>query len=409
MSRDDVNQHGRGSDPARPRVAFVHNRYRSAQPSGENTAVKHEIELLRDAGHEVHTYCRSSDEIAGFPLTAKAALPLRVVWSREDQQQLDSFLLEKSPDVIHVHNTFPLISPVVFRVAAAHNIPVVATLHNFRLACVNAQLFRDGRPCELCVGRGPWQGVVHRCYRGSFAASVPIASSIAFHRSTGTWRRGASRFISLSHFARSRLIASGLPDHRTDVLPNFVPGPAVQRSGPGDYFMFLGRITVEKGPDLLAAAWSNELGRLLFVGEGPMRAELQAALADRRDSVSFLGPQPYNRCMELLANARGLVVPSRWYEGSPMVIAEAYARGVPVIGPRLGAFPEFVEDGGSGLLFEPDSPASLRDCITALRDPDVALKLGAGARQVFDRTFTAEHHYRQLMDTYRRVRDDARG
>jgi glycosyltransferase involved in cell wall biosynthesis len=235
---------------------------------------------------------------------------------------------------------------------------------------------------------------------------VPIASSIAFHRARGTWRLGASRFIALSHFARSRFAASGLPEQRIDVLPNFVPNPAVRRDGPGDYFMFLGRIAIEKGPDLLASAWSSEFRPLLFVGEGPMRETVQDAMADRRDSVRFLGSQPYERCMELLANARGLIVPSRWYEGSPMVIAEAYARGVPVIGPRLGAFPELVRDQVSGLLFEPDDRRSLRQCISALHDPELALRLGAGARESFDRSFTPEQHYQQLLHTYHRARGD---
>ncbi len=209
------------------------------------------MDLLRDAGCEVSIYERSSDEIAAFSTFEKAKLPCRVVWSREDQNDLGAFLERTAPEIVHVHNTFPLISPAVFSEVAARRLPVVATLHNFRTTCVNAQLFRDGEPCELCVGRGPWRGVLHRCYRRSAAASMPLAASIAFHRLRGTWTYDVSRFIALAQFARDRFVTSGIPGDRIDVIPNFVPRPAERRKGPGDYFLFLGRITVEKGLDLL--------------------------------------------------------------------------------------------------------------------------------------------------------------
>ena len=392
-----------GEEVANLRVAFVHNHYRSAQPSGENVAVKLEVELVRDAGCEVFLYERHSDEIEGAPLVKKAILPARVVWSREEQSRFGAFLDRTRPDVVHVHNTFPLISPSVISTAAARGLPVVATLHNFRTLCVNAQLFRDGQPCELCVGHSPLPGVVHRCYRGSVAASAPIAASIALHRRRGTWSRDVAAFIALSRFARERFVTGGLPADRIDVLPNFVPSPPASRSEPGDYFLYLGRISTEKGLDLLASAWSSEMGRLLVIGDGPIRSSVESTVRTHGDSVTFLGSQPHDRSMELLAEARALIMPSRVYEGCPMALAEAYAHGVPVIGPRHGAFVEYVEDDKTGRLFNPGDPNDLGECIRALKTPQTAARMGEKARELFERTFTPERHQTQLLEIYRGV------
>lgn len=385
------------------RVAFVHNQYRSAQPSGENMAVELEVDLVRDAGCEVFLYERSSDEIAGSSPAKKAMLPARVVWSREDQIRLGAFLDQTRPDVVHVHNTFPLISPAAISTAAARGYPVVATLHNFRTLCVNAQLFRDGRPCELCVGRSPWPGVVHRCYRGSLAASVPIAASIALHRRRGTWSRDVAKFIALSDFARERFVAGGLPAERIEVLPNFVAVSRAIRNGPGDYFLYLGRIDFEKGLDLLASAWSSDMGQLLVVGDGPTRASVESAMRRHGDSVTFLGRQPHDRSMDILAKARALIMPSRVYEGCPVALAEAYAQSVPVIGPRHGAFVEYIEDGETGRLFNPGDPEHLGECIRALQTSQTTARMGERARELFERTFTPERHRAQLLEIYREV------
>jgi glycosyltransferase involved in cell wall biosynthesis len=381
---------------------FVHNHYRTSTPSGEDTAIELESQLVRDAGCEVFRYTRASDEIAGFSAVKKAALASRVVWSREDQVRLRGFLEQTQPDVVHVHNTFPLISPAAIATVASRGIPVVATLHNFRTLCVNAQLFRDGKPCEDCVGRSPLPGLVHRCYRGSLPMSATIAASIALHRRRGTWTRDVTKFIALSDFARERFMASGLPADRIDVLPNFVSRPSVRPETRDDYFLYLGRINFEKGLDFLASAWSRDIGRLLVVGDGPTRAEVEPALR-RRGDVKFLGSQSHDRAMDVLGKARALIVPSRVYEGSPVVLAEAYARGVPVIGPRHGAFAEYVEDGETGRLFTPGDPAHLGECIRALQDRPTAERMGESARQRFERTFAPERHRAELVGVYRQA------
>jgi glycosyltransferase involved in cell wall biosynthesis len=385
------------------RVVVVHNHYRSAQPSGEDKAVELEMALLREAGLELSLYERSSDEIANFPLKSKAGLPPRVIRSREDAERLGALLDETSPDLVHVHNTFPLISSAAIATAARRGLPTVATLHNFRLLCVNAQLFRDGRPCEVCVGRSPWPGVVHRCYRGSFAASAPIAASIAFHRRRRTFWNDAVSFVALSRFAKERFITGGLPANRIDVLPNFVSRPESNRSRPNEYFLYLGRINFEKGLDFLLDAWSSELGQLLVVGDGPTRPEVEPAMRAHGNSVTFLGSRPHADCMKILEGARALIVPSRVYEGSPMVLAEAYARSVPVIGPDHGAFAEYIEDGETGRLFRPGDPGHLRECIGALDAEETAMRMGERAHLLFERIFTPERHRDGLLEIYQRA------
>jgi glycosyltransferase involved in cell wall biosynthesis len=195
------------------RVVVVHNRYRSAQPSGENLVVDQETMLLRRAGHEVIPYERESDEIERYPALRKALLPARVLWSPEDRQQLSGLLAAERPDVVHVHNTFPLMSPSILVACRDHGVPVVATLHNFRLLCANAQLLRAGGPCELCVGRVPWRAVLHRCYRGSALATAPIAAGIQVHRSRQRGSRPSSPLQNSSRAATwpaaSRPSASG--------------------------------------------------------------------------------------------------------------------------------------------------------------------------------------------------------
>jgi glycosyltransferase involved in cell wall biosynthesis len=390
-----------GPRRSRLRIVVVHNRYRSAQPSGENLVVEQEADLLRAAGHEVVPYLRSSDEIAGFSLPRRTLVPGRVVWSPEDRGRLARLLGEVRPDVVHLHNTFPLISPSVIEACRGRGVPVVATLHNFRLMCANAQLLRDGRPCDLCVGHIPWRGVAHRCYRGSAGASIPVAVGIQVHRSRQTWTRGVTIFIALTEFVRQQYLAGGFPGDRIRIKPNFVPRPRRGRAGAGSYFLYLGRLSAEKGVDVLLDAWDPELGRLLVVGDGPARAELEARAGRHGDSVEFLGTQPRERCMELLTDARALVIASRVHETFGLVAVEACAHGVPAVAPASPAFPELIRDGQTGLLFSPGDPEDLRRRLRQLLDPDRSMRMGVRARQRYEADYTPERNLATLLAIYR--------
>lgn len=371
------------------RVAMLHNRYRSGQPSGENTVVSQTIDLLRAAGHEVDLYARDSDEIAGMPRKDRALLPLRSVWSFSGERDLTFRLQERRPDIVHVHNTFPLLSPSVLRAAHRQQLPVVATLHNFRLMCANGVLQRDGGPCEACVGRIPWRGVVHGCYRGSKVQSVPLAVGITVHRTLDTWQRYVTTLVAPSEFVRSRYVKDGFDAGGIVVKPHAVPQAGPVRTGAGEVVLFLGRLTEEKGFADLLAAWDASLGELVVVGDGPLRAAGEARAA-RDPSVRMLGALPWQECMDLLPSARVLVVPARSYETFGLVVAEAFAHGVPVVASRIGALAELVEDGTTGALAAPGDPRDLRQALGRVIDPAVSIACGERAREVYLQRFTPE-------------------
>jgi glycosyltransferase involved in cell wall biosynthesis len=377
----------------------VHNQYRTTQPSGENRVVTEEMDLLGAAGHEVSLYERRSDDIETFSLPQKARLPLRVTWSPHDRKAIIQAIQTAKPDLVHVHNTFPLISPSVLGAASGMRIPVVATLHNFRLVCAAGTLFRDGAPCERCLVAGPLPAVRYGCYRESRMATVPLALNIGVHRTLRTWARNVSAFIVLSRLAREKFIAGGLPPHALHVKPNFVKDPMIKRNGEGQFFLYIGRLAAEKGVQDLIKAWAPELGELLIVGDGPERGSVES-MAAGDSSIRFLGLQPHDVCLELLRQARALVVPSRWYEGFPMVVAEALATGVPIIAPRSGAFPEIVSHLDTGWLYAPTDVGDLRVGMRALLETEVNTRLGLRARNLYENQYSPEVNIRILESIY---------
>ena len=371
------------------RVAILHNRYRSGQPSGENTVVDQTADLLRNSGHEVDQYVQNSDDIARFGRKDRALLPLRSVWSFSGERDLTFRLQSRRPDIVHVHNTFPLLSPSVLRAAHKLDLPVVATLHNFRLMCANGVLQRDGGPCEACVGRIPWRGAVHGCYRESKVQTLPLVTGITVHKGLRTWQRYVTSLIAPSEFVRSRYIAGGFDTDQIVVKPHAVPFSGRVREGAGDGVVFLGRLTEEKGFADLLQAWDSSLGELIVIGDGPLRGEADARAA-RDSSIKVLGALPWEECMEVLRSARAVVVPARSYETFGLVVVEAFAHGVPVVASRIGALAELVDDGETGALTEPGDPVGLRKAIELITDPTTSIACGERARQAYLERFTPE-------------------
>jgi glycosyltransferase involved in cell wall biosynthesis len=388
------------------RVLVVHNRYRSAQPSGEDAVVETEAELLREHGVEVCRLEAASDDIAGWPARKRALVPARVVWSRDGVRSVGAAIEAHRPDVVHVHNTFPLLSPAVFRAARSAGVPVVATLHNFRPLCPAATFFRDGRICEDCLGRVPVPAVRHRCYRSSALATAPIAVSDALHAVIGTWSGSVETFITPSAFVRSKYIEAGWAPEKLVVKPNAtLDRDVAPRSGPGDGFVYLGRLVEEKGLDMLLDAWGTAFAdggeRLTIVGSGDIGDRLRRRSARLR-GVSFTGLLSRGDALDVLRRARALVVPSVWYEVFGLVVLEAYALHVPVVAPRLGGLPELVRHGRSGLTYAPDSSDGLAAALQRLaRSPGLASALGHGARELFDREYSPAVATTRLIEIYR--------
>ncbi|WBQ02708.1 glycosyltransferase family 4 protein [Kribbella sp. CA-293567] len=371
------------------RVAMLHNRYRSGQPSGENTVVDQTTDFLRTSGHVVELYAQHSDDIAQMSRKDRALLPFRSVWSFTDERDLTFRLQSARPDIVHVHNTFPLFSPSVLRAAARQNLPVVATLHNFRLMCANGVLQRDGGPCESCIGKIPWRGAVHGCYRDSKVQSLPLVAGITVHRTLNTWQRYVTTLIAPSEFVRSRYVAGGFDPDRIVVKPHAVAHSGAVREGAGEAVVFLGRLTEEKGFADLLSAWDASLGQLVVVGDGPLRAEADER-ARRDPSVRVLGALPWMECMEVLRSASALVVPARSYETFGLVVIEAFAHGVPVVASRIGALEELVDDGETGALVSPGDTEALRKALGVLVEPATSIAFGQRARQVYLDRFTPE-------------------
>lgn len=386
------------------RVLVVHNRYRSAQPSGENAVVEEETALLREAGAIVELLTVDSDDIAGWPAAKRLTLPARVVWSREGARTVRRAIAGFRPDVVHAHNTFPLLSPAALRAAHGAGVRVVQTLHNFRPLCPAATFLRDGRVCEDCLGRIPVPAVVHGCYRSSRVATFPIAVKDAVHSAIGTWSSAVDTYITPSDFARSRYVKAGWPAERIVVKYNTAPDPGTPAPTHDGGFVCLSRLYPEKGVDVLLDAWAQAFPdggqRLRIVGSGDLEAEIRRRAAGL-PGVELTGQVARERGLEILAGARALVVPSRWYEVFPRIVAEAYALGVPVIASRLGSLGEIVVDGETGLHAEPGDAADLARALRALAgDRDLAERVGAGARRRYERALSPGATTDRLLEIY---------
>jgi glycosyltransferase involved in cell wall biosynthesis len=387
------------------RVLVVHNRYRSAQPSGENAVVEEETALLREAGAVVELLTAESDDIAGWPVAKRATLPGRVVWSRDGARTVRRAVGGFRPDVVHFHNTFPLLSPAALRAAHSEGVRVVQTLHNFRPLCPAATFLRDGRVCEDCLGKVPVPAVIHGCYRSSRAATLPIAVKDAFHSAIGTWSSAVDTYITPSAFARSRYVKAGWPEERIEVKYNTAPDPGHPQPAYDGGFLCLSRLYPEKGVDVLLDAWRRAFPeggeRLRIVGSGELEDDLHRR-AEGLQGVEFTGQLPREEGLRLLSEARALIVPSRWYEVFPRIVAEAYALGIPVVASRIGSLAEIVHDGETGVLFEADDSDGLAQALRRLAgDPAEARRLGGEARAEYERSLTPRATVERLLAIYR--------
>jgi glycosyltransferase involved in cell wall biosynthesis len=382
------------------KVLVVHNRYRSEQPSGENNVVDQEVELLAAAGHDVSLFERRSDDIETMSLAGKATVPLRVPWNRAVRTEVATRLRARRPDVVHIHNTFPLLSPSVLAACADTGVPAVATLHNYTMICPPGTLYRNGRLCTECVGTTPFPALRHGCYRNSRLATAPMAVNVAVNRRR--WWSGVKRFFCISGAQREILVRAGMPASRLMVKHNFVNDPGVRREGAGEHILFLGRLTAEKGVKLLMAAWEicgGELGvPLVLAGTGPMRDEVEN-WARHRDDVRYLGLRNKTECQGLIARAVAVAAPSTWLEAFGLVVVEAMAAGVPTVAPAHGAFTELVEDGVTGLLHRPGDAASLADGLRRVRS-DSNRAMGVAARRRYERDFTPAVGLARLIEGY---------
>jgi glycosyltransferase involved in cell wall biosynthesis len=376
------------------RILILHSTYLSGPVSGENRVVTDESRLLREAGHEVGVLAPTPD-VSG-PLGAVRA-GMSAIWSLRAAREVGETVRRRKIEIVHVHNLFPGLSPAVLRSARSAGASVIVTLHNFRLMCLPANLLRDGKICEACVGHLPWRGIVHRCYRDSALGSAALATSLVAHRGIGTFD-GVERFLAVSGFVRDKYIEAGMRSEQVEVKPNFT-WPLGHRDGPGDYFLYLGRLAPEKGVDTLIDAWRSHAPKhpLVVIGDGP---DADILRRDAPAGVEFRGRVSTDEAGRALAHARALMVPSRWYEAAPRSIIEAYAAGVPVVASHIGALPEAVIDGISGLLVATDDARAWAEAASSL-DDDTSVRLSAGALRLWEERSSPERGLARLETAYR--------
>jgi glycosyltransferase involved in cell wall biosynthesis len=388
------------------RVLQLHTRYR--EQGGEDAVVRAEADLLRRHGHEVIQH-----EIRNPPDAVRATMALALApWNPLEARVVRGIAEETRPDVVHVHNTWYAMSPAVLWTLRRLGVPVVVTLHNFRLLCANGQLFREGAPCEDCIGSHPWHGVRHRCYRGSGLLSIPPAGTIALHRRLGTWERCVDLFLVLNEFARACFVRGGLPAERIRVKPNFVvdPGRRPMPVSKSRTVLYVGRVSPEKGVEVLVEAWRHVAAEttleLVIVGDGPSRSNLELRAMP---SIQFVGHLPAAQVREWMHAARTLALPSIWYEGQPIVALEALAAGLPVLASRIGGMPDLLGPLGHEWLVPSGVVEDWSNALGELQEPGRVEEGSQRARARYEEAFTEAAAAAALEDAYECARGRASG
>lgn len=383
-------------------ILFIHNFYQ--QPGGEDKVFEEETSLLQNKKHQVIKFLENNAQIkkANF-----AKIIINAIWSKEIQKRIWNLIINVKPDIIHFHNIFLCISPAAYYACKRAGVPVVQTLHNYRLICPGALLARNGKPCEDCISKfTPWPGVWYGCWRNSRGGTALVATMLMVHRLLKTWTENVDVYIALTEFARRKFIEGGLPAEKIVVKPNFVYPDPREGEHADRYFLFVGRLSSEKGVMTLLNTWKflKDIP-LKIVGDGPLKEKVQTLIEQKKlKHIEILGPQPREKVFELMKEAKALIFPSEWYEGFPMTLAEAFATGLPVIASRLGAMAELVDEGRAGLLFEPGNPEDLAAKVEwAWSHPEAMAEMGREARREYEAKYTAERNYEMLMEIYRKA------
>ena len=386
------------------RILIVHNRYQVR--GGEDSVVENEVNMLKEHGNHVFEYFRDNSEVENMGLFHKCLVPINSVFNIRTYNEIKRSISENEIDLVHVHNTHFLISPSLFFAARACRVPVVMTVHNFRLTCVSAMLYRDGKVCEDCVGHGVWNGITHKCYRDSRLHSFILATSIIANRMIGTYRN--VYFICLSQFNKDKLLnIRGIKENKVFIKPNFAK-PLVQREESyaieKDIYMFFGRIDKTKGIELIISAFSRlPEKKIVIAGVGPLFERCKREILDNGiTNVQMIGWCDKSTLGQYLSRTKAVVCASQWYEGHPMTVVEAFASGVPVITGNIGNIGAAVTDGYNGVKYKFDSSEALCEAIERFENMDYTC-LSQNAYSTYKELYTEECNYNMLMDIYEKM------
>ncbi len=390
---------------AKQKILVVHNYYKI--PGGEDTVVKNEIELLKENGHEVILYSRHNDEIDKKNIFKKIILPLESIFSIRTYKDIKNIIKREKIDVVHVHNTLQLISPSVYYAAVNSKVPVLQTVHNFRLLCPAGTLYRENRVCEDCIEKGLSCAIKNRCYRGSLMQSIVMTLNIKFHRIIGTYKK-INGYIALTDFNKQKLKVS-LDEQKIFIKPNFVNQDNIKKEveiEKRDGFLYVGRIDKLKGIQVLLKAWKDiKDEKLYIVGTGPYEEDAKKYVDNNSmNNVVFLGFKNKKDVMDIIEKSKALIIPSQWYEGFPMTIVESFHQGTPVIGSDIGNIPLVVNHQYNGLIFQPSSSEDLRAKVNELKDKELLKKLAINARKDYEEKYSDSPNYKRLKEIYDEVK-----
>jgi glycosyltransferase involved in cell wall biosynthesis len=388
---------------------MAHNYYQ--QPGGEDQVFKAESRLLERHGHSLFSLTRQNSDINNMS-------PVRVarntLWNPQIYREIRQTIRRERIDVAHFHNTFPMVSPSAYYAARREGVPVIQTLHNFRILCPGSLLYREGRVCETCVTRSvPWPGVVHRCYRNSRIQTGMVTGMVSVHRMLRTWSNAVDVYIALTEFSRNKFVEGGFPPDKIALKSNFLdtdPGQADRGPNGGEYAFYAGRLTEDKGLQVLLDSWRELKShvQLRIAGTGPLLESVRSQ-ADNIPGVQVLGATPHSQILDLMKHASMLIVPSLWYEGLPVTVVEAYATGLPVVASDLGSLKTLIKEGVTGLHFPAGDSRALARCVERMLSPDCDLRaMGANARAAFLRDHSPEVCYTTLMSIYEKAIEQRR-
>lgn len=386
------------------RILLAHNFYQI--PGGEDAVFRSECELLKKYGEEVVPYERHNDEIQQFPAIRKACHFFSAAHSRKSYRHLSEILKKHKPHIAHFHNIYYMMTPSVYRACHDQGVPVVQSLHNYRMVCANGLLYRDGHVCEDCLTKNFWEGVKHKCFRNSALSTAVMAFQMDRLWGRKVWTTEVDQYIAAAEFTRRKYVDQGIPVDRISLKPHFIYPDLGKRKGHDGYALYLGRLSEEKGINVLLKAWADIKNITLKVaGTGPSEAGVKKFAEDQRThNVEFLGFQNQVQCQDLMARAAVVVIPSVCYENFPRVVVEAFCRGVGIIASRLGSLAELIQDGRTGLLFNAGDSQDLQRAVRQYFENPVRINhFEKNARSVFEEKYTPQANYETLKGIYQDV------
>lgn len=388
----------------KPKILVVHNHYQI--PGGEDTVVANEVKLLKDYGHEVVLYSRNNSEIKEQTKLEKLCLPFASIFSIKTYREVKRIIKKHNIDVVHVHNTLNLISPSVYYAAFACKVPVLQTIHNFRLLCPSGVFYRNGSICEDCTKKGLRNAISHSCYRGSKLQTFIISLTLKLHRMLGTYKK-IEGYICLSEFMKEKM-ETLIDQKKLFVKPNFMPRPPritiENKLNKDKYYLYIGRLEENKGIPLLLDAFEKLPDeRLIIIGDGFYKEEMIRRIEDKAlNNISYVGFKSGVEKTELIKNAKAVIVPSQWYEPFGMVVVEAYQSLTPVIVSNLGTLPTIVKNEKTGMVFQSDSSNHLAKIIKKMSKRNKE-DFEANIKELFSERYSEEINYLMLSDIYNKV------